>query len=213
MFDINIGELFGAVRRLCGSLTKMTDEKMVKLCRKNDLKRVKQALENGGNVNAWSEKGRTLIIEASKNGNLELVNMLIRFNADVNANDDKGITALMEASRWGHRDIVEALIRAGANVNAATHKGWTALMQAVQFGHPHTASTLLNNGADPRMKNRKGQKAINLLPKKKSVFQDTRALEILKAAEETQTLRHARTANPFEAEHDIFVKVFNSFWR
>lgn len=213
MFDINIGELFGAAKRLFGSLTKMTDEKLVKLCRKNDLKRVKLALENGGNVNAWAEKGRTLIIEASKKGNLELVNMLIRFNADVNAKDDKGITALMEASRWGHRDIVEALIRAGANVNAATHKGWTALMQTVQFGHPHTAFTLLNNGADPRMRNRKGQRAINLLPKKNNVFEGTRALQMLKMAEETQTPRPARAADMLETEHDFFVRLFNMLWK
>ncbi|MBR0256974.1 MAG: ankyrin repeat domain-containing protein, partial [Synergistaceae bacterium] len=63
--------------------------KFIRLCRKGELKAVKKALENGANVNAWEEKGRTVLIEAAKKGNLELVQLLIRFNADVNARDDK----------------------------------------------------------------------------------------------------------------------------
>lgn len=98
VFDIQV-DVVDTLKKGFDLIFKVTDEKLVKLCRNNELKRVKSALQKGANPNAWEEKGRTLIIEASAKGNLELVQLLIRFNADVNAKDDKGITALMEASR------------------------------------------------------------------------------------------------------------------
>ena len=211
MFDVNISDIAGTIKEVCSSLFKLTDEKFIRICRKGDLKAVKKALENGANVNAWEEKGRTVLIEAAKKGNLELVQMLIRFNADVNAKDDKGITALMEASRHGYLFTVEALIRAGAEVNATNHNGWTALMQAVKFSHPQTAAALLDNGASPYMKTRKGKRAIDLLPKNKNVFEGTRALQLLERANKPKKSKPPQQANIPSPNPNIFGRILAIF--
>ncbi|GEM_PF-5791075 len=209
MFDVNISDIAGTVKEVCSALFKVTEEKFIRLCRKGDLKAVKKALENGANVNAWEEKGRTVLIEAAKKGNLELVQLLIRFNADVNAKDDKGITALMEASRHGYLFTAEALIRAGADVNATTHSGWTALMQAVKFGHPQTAAALLDNGAKFGMKTKHGKKAIDFLPKDKNIFAGTKALKIL-----TSTSKPKKPDNSQNSGKPSFItKVLSIFRR
>lgn len=45
--DINVSGVIEAARKVIDSVSKMTDEKMIKLCRNGDLKRIKRALEHG----------------------------------------------------------------------------------------------------------------------------------------------------------------------
>ena len=126
MFDVQV-DVIDTIKKGFDLIFKVTDEKMVRLCRNGELKRIKQALQ------------------------------IIRFQADVNAKDDKGITALMEASRRGYLFTVEALIRAGADVNATTHSGWTALMQAVKFSHPQTTQAIPRNRTFPKNQTEMGK--------------------------------------------------------
>ncbi len=212
MFDVQV-DVIDTIKKGFDLIFKVTDEKMVRLCRNGELKRIKQALQNGGNVNAWEERGRTLIIEASAKGNLELVQLLIRFQADVNAKDDKGITALMEASRRGYLFTVEALIRAGADVNATTHSGWTALMQAVKFSHPQTTQVLLENGAKPSIKTKHGKRAIDFLPKNKNVFEGTKALKLLEYASNPKKQNIPQKSERNREKPSLASKLFEIFKR
>jgi ankyrin repeat protein len=63
----------------------------------NDVPKVLQLLENGADVNAAGEYGRTALQEAANWAMTPLVKLLIEHNADVNAVDYLGGNALMAA--------------------------------------------------------------------------------------------------------------------
>jgi hemoglobin len=97
--------------------------------------------------------GRTLLHEASAQGNPTMVELLLRLGADPNALDGGGHTPLyclaneFRASNGG--DVVRALARGGANVNAnGGVKHCTALHMAARRGSRDVAEALLDCGAD-----------------------------------------------------------------
>jgi len=97
--------------------------------------------------------GRTLLHEASAQGNLTMVDLLLRLGADPNAQDGGGHTPLYclaneyRASDGG--DVVRALTHSGANVNANDGvKHCTALHMAARRGNLEIAEVLLDCGAD-----------------------------------------------------------------
>jgi len=97
--------------------------------------------------------GRTLLHEASAQGNLTMVVLLLRLGADPNAQDGGGHTPLYclanqyRASNGG--DVVRALAQSGANVNANDGvKHCTALHMAARRGNLDVAEALLDCGAD-----------------------------------------------------------------
>jgi hemoglobin len=96
--------------------------------------------------------GRTLLHEASAQGNLTMVELLLRLGADPNAQDGGGHTPLYSlaneyrASDGG--DVVRALAGSGANVNANDGvKHCTALHMAARRDNLEIAEVLLDCGA------------------------------------------------------------------
>ena len=97
--------------------------------------------------------GRTLLHEASAQGNLAMVHLLLQLGADANANDGGGHNPLYclaneyRASEGG--GVVRALVDGGANVNAnGGVKHCTALHMAARRGNVEVAEALLDYGAD-----------------------------------------------------------------
>ena len=97
--------------------------------------------------------GRTLLHEASAQGNLIMVELLLRLGADPNAQDGGGHTPMYclanEYRGSEGRDVVRVLAQRGANVNANDGvKHCTALHMAARRGNVEIAEALLDCGAD-----------------------------------------------------------------
>ncbi len=97
--------------------------------------------------------GRTLLHQASAQGNLTMAEFLLRLGADPNARDGGGHTPLYcLANGYGASDggaVVRVLTRSGANVNANDGvKHCTALHMAARRGNLEIAGALLDCGAD-----------------------------------------------------------------
>lgn len=97
--------------------------------------------------------GRTLLHEASGQGNLTIVELLLRIGADPNVKTTMSHTPLYclsneyKGSEGGN--VVRVLVRAGANVNACDGvKRCTPLHMAARRGSPDIAEALLDCGAD-----------------------------------------------------------------
>ncbi len=77
--------------------------------RNGDMKRLKELLDSGINVNIQDEVGATALTWASYCGDIEMVRELIQAGADMNIKDTKGKTALNYAKDNGHNDMIELL--------------------------------------------------------------------------------------------------------
>ena len=68
--------------------------------------RVKRILNEGADVNGrGGNRGYTVLMLASKYGQIEIVKLLLEKGADVNAKDNRGYTALSQASKYGQLEV------------------------------------------------------------------------------------------------------------
>jgi len=123
---------------------------------------VRDALENGADINAKNNAGGTALIYAIFNGHTETANLLIDNGADLKPEDVFGKTALINATDKGFIEIVKILIEKGADINTRNKSGETALMYASTKGYTDIANLLIENGADVNIKNNRGGTALML---------------------------------------------------
>lgn len=89
---------------------------------------------NISNPNEADSRGTTLLMTASKNGNLKEVKKLIILGANPNLKDKDGWTALMYAIRYqSDLSVVDALIDAGSSVKEGNYLSITPLKLAVAY--------------------------------------------------------------------------------
>ncbi len=105
--------------------------------------------------------GRTLLHEASAQGNLRMVELLLGLGADPTVKTLGGHTPLYcvanECQVTGGGKIVRALIRAGAQVDARSPaKQCTALHMAARRGNTEVAEALMDCGADIHARDKAG---------------------------------------------------------
>ena len=110
--------------------------------KKGKLDLVKIALNNGGNIDAQDNFGKTPFIWASENGHIEIVKYLVENGVDIHAQDD---WALMEASGGGHLPVVKYLVSQGANIHAQDD---LAFIWASDNGHLPVVKYLYSKGAN-----------------------------------------------------------------
>lgn len=66
---------------------------LINAVRTGDVKKVKELIKAGADVNAKDDRAGTALMLASQNGNNKLVELLIRAGADVNIKNKEGKTA------------------------------------------------------------------------------------------------------------------------
>ena len=103
--------------------------------------------------------GRTLLHDASAQGNLRMVELLLRLGADPNA-EAQGhapLYCVANECRVGGSNVVRALVRAGARVNQPGGvKQCSPLHMAARRGNTEVAEALLECGADLNAKDKTG---------------------------------------------------------
>ena len=135
-----------------------------------DIEKVKEFLNEGGNVNLQDEPGMTPLHHAAntdwKGSNYEMIKFLINRGADVNAIDDTQHTPLHLSS---NATVAGLLIDAGADVNAKTKSDGKTLLFAAAWGAAQGANKshhmyldltklLLLRGADVNVKLKEGSR-------------------------------------------------------
>lgn len=137
-------------------------------CSSGDINVVKNFIQNGFDLEARYEKGRTalMIVINSFSDSLEKYNdiakLLIQSGAEIDARDDDGFTALMHSAMQFPYHM-PLLIESGADVNARSNKSFTVLMYAcvnsAKIAKP--VEFLISKGADVNAKeNSNGETAL-----------------------------------------------------
>jgi ankyrin repeat protein len=134
---------------------------------KNDIKKVKELIAKGADVNAKDNHGTTPLMFAALMERAEAAKVLIEKGADVNAKDPEGWTPLIFAIRLGQAEIAKLLIEKGADANAKDTYGWTPLMHAAGLGHTAIVKIRLDKGADINAKSLKGDTALTIAEREK----------------------------------------------
>lgn len=132
--------------------------------KKSDIKKARQAILKGENVNARDSNGNTpLIINARQASSEEIMRLLLKNGANVNARNYSGITALMLAARFGRTEKIDILLKHGAEINAKSNAGKTALMESAARGDVKIVNQLLEAAADVNQRTEsKGETALRI---------------------------------------------------
>ena len=113
-----------------------------------DLKKVKELVEGGADVNKINMFGSALH-SAARYGTPEIVSYLIAHGAEVNIKANMGETPLLAAANTGKFEIVKLLIEKGADVKAEnTTLKWNAVVYAAMAGNYGMITYLVDHGAD-----------------------------------------------------------------
>jgi truncated hemoglobin YjbI len=112
-------------------------------------------------VHVHNRYGRTLLHDASAQGNLRMLELMLRLGADPNVETSGGHTPLYcvanECRATGGGNIVRALVRAGAQVDARSRATkCTALHMAARRGNPEVSEALMDCGADINARDKAG---------------------------------------------------------
>ncbi|CAF0970998.1 unnamed protein product, partial [Adineta ricciae] len=94
---------------------------------KNGLRKVKQFISEGDDINLQDNHGWTPLHEAANHGHVDIVRYLLDCKANINIKANNGITTLIDACNSGRLDIIEVLLSYGAKTNIRTNNGYTAV--------------------------------------------------------------------------------------
>jgi len=160
-----------------------------------NLKKVKELLNRGANVNGLRDGFRPIHI-AVVHGHLPVVKLLLNRGANVNARDMYGYQTIHRAATYDRLNIVKELLNRGANINARDRSGRTPIHYAA-ITRPRSLinviKELINRGAN----------VTNVL-KSNDVSANTKNA-IIEYYKQVRAKPHARNRAPFHvlAEHPL----------
>ena len=124
------------------------NQQLLQAAKIGDIKRTKNLIKHGADVDAKGRYGWTALYLATKYNHVKTVQLLLDNGADVNARNNNGSTALQRAVDNKHVEIVQLLLSKGADVNAKDNSGRIILNNAVFLGNVKIVKALINAGAD-----------------------------------------------------------------
>ena len=109
--------------------------------------KVKEAVQNGVNVNTTDRLGRTALMYAATRNTDVIGRILIDNGANVNIIAHNSASPLMYAAANGHRRMTGILIDNGAEIEYGDASGFTSFQLAAGNGHAKAAEYLIERGA------------------------------------------------------------------
>jgi len=160
-----------------------------------DLRRARELVEKGADVDSADVSNWTALMEACANGHSDMVSFLVERGAQVNvrrkgfpfvvsalgARVPAGATALMAACFAGDVASVRLLLQSGAKTSYERSDRWTSLMAACYGGRPELVRLLLEHGAPVSVTDELGYSAMALA----RINGNAGAFRLLKARGET----------------------------
>ena len=141
------------------------EETLISAINQGNLYMIKKCIENSVDVNTRDHMGNTVLMLASRLGNIKAVRLLLKHKVDANICDGEyGLTALMLAAKHGHKEIVKLLLEYQpyendwifsehnkydgiVDIESKDFNGWNALTWATKTKHDEIAFILREKGA------------------------------------------------------------------
>ncbi len=124
-------------------------ENLFELLKQNDVAGVKNALENGANVNMQDKNKRSLLLLATLGQQVEMAKLLAEKGADVNLQDEIHDSPFLYAGASGQTELVKLFLAKGARFDVFNRYNGTALIPACERGHVETVKVLVNTKGFP----------------------------------------------------------------
>lgn len=131
------------------------DEALIAAAWDDDVRRARQLIRQGADVNWRDDTVQNAFLIASSEGYLQLLELTLESGARVGLHDSFDGTAIIRAAERGHWDIVGRLLqtRLVRQVDHVNNLGWTALHEAIVLGDPTsdyatTVRVLVAGGVD-----------------------------------------------------------------
>jgi len=119
------------------------NEQLLAAAGESDPQKIKRVIQEGADINAQDEGGRTAAMIATYNNDLASAQILIEAGADVNLQDDMENNPFLYAGAEGYLDILKLTIEAGADPAMTNRYGGTALIPASEHGYVDVVRELL----------------------------------------------------------------------
>ena len=119
------------------------DMQMIVAAEQGDIETVRFLLDQGANVHARDQAGRTALIAAAYRNDLAIADVLIQAGADVNVQDNTQQSAYLISTSDGYLDLLKRTLQAGANVHSKDSYNGTGLIRAADRGHVEIIQELL----------------------------------------------------------------------
>lgn len=131
---------------------------LVEASANNNLKKVKELVNKGVNVNTEDHFGSNSLFLASVYGHIEVVKFLIESKANLDSQHPvTGLTALLGSVMRGRHEIVLTLLKNGADIRVRDFSGNSVILIASAYGRLELLELLIEYGADIYSKNNKGE--------------------------------------------------------
>lgn len=101
------------------------NQQLIASAEKGEVDHVLKLLQDGADINATDERGRTAVMAATYNHKVEAVKALIQKGADINIRDESLNNVLLYAGAEGLLDIVKLAMDAGADPKLTNRYGGT----------------------------------------------------------------------------------------
>lgn len=141
--------------------------KWLSILQNNDYLAAKKHIKDGGNLNARTEAGESVLAYALKSRvDQDMLELLVENGADLFYSDDEGVSIFDFAVTYNNLYMINLLLEKGKDINDVTRKsGFTPLMAAVCYGRYDIFRILLEAGADLNAVERKGMTALDFAKK------------------------------------------------
>ena len=105
-------------------------------------------LENGAEVDAQNDDGRTPWSANLRNGDHRILKYLLDRGADPNVKGHQGVSELYIAAQNGETPTVKLMLESGTDPSIRTQFDWAPLHWAAYYGHLDCVKLLMQAGAD-----------------------------------------------------------------